>query len=162
QGTAPLDLSQTLGPNHVLGSYRIEAVVGSGAFGTVFRAHDLELDRTVALKGIRPGQPISADAVLVEARAAAGLSHPHIRVLHRLEEHQGTPVIVMEYLDGRPLSNLLLGKALDKDQAVSLGRQIALGMAAAHAHRIVHGDLKPANIMVTEDGTAKILDFGLA
>src|SRR5205085_5769573 len=94
--------------------------------------------------------------------AAAALSHPNICVVHALEEHQGTPVIVMEYLDGRPLSQLVDGKPLSREMALSLGRQIAQGMAAAHAHGVVHGDLKPANIMVTTDDAAKILDFGLA
>src|SRR6185295_4038945 len=162
QGKEPLDLSQVLGPNHVLGNYQIEAMIGSGVFGTVFRARDLVLERTVALKVRKPGQSTSADAALVEARAAAALSHPNICTIHALEEQEGTPVIVMEYLDGLTLSTMLAGRPLEKDLAVSLGRQIASGMAAAHAHQIVHGDLKPANIMITSDDTAKILDFGLA
>jgi alkyl hydroperoxide reductase subunit AhpC len=162
QGNAPLDLSQSLGPNHVLGSYRIEGVLGSGSFGTVFRARDLVLDRPVALKVRKPGKSGDTASVLVEARAAAALSHPNICAVHSLEDHEGSPVIVMEYLDGRPLSGLLTGEPLAFDLAVSLGGQIARGMAAAHAHEIVHGDLKPANIMVTEDGIAKVLDFGLA
>jgi eukaryotic-like serine/threonine-protein kinase len=162
RGKAPIDLSQTLAPNHVLGSYQIEATIGSGSFGTVFRARDLVLERTVALKVSKSGRATSADSALGEARAAAALSHPNICVIHALEEQEGTPVIVMEYLDGQPLSNLLVGEPLDINRAAKLGRQIARGMAAAHAHQIVHGDLKPANIMVMADDHAKVLDFGLA
>lgn len=162
QGSAPLDLSRVLGPNHVLGPYQIEAVLGNGSFGTVFRARDLVLDRPVALKVRKVGKAGADDSVLVEARAAAALSHPNICAVHGLEDHQGSPVIVMEYVEGRPLSALLTGEPLPYDLAISLGRQVAHGMAAAHAHEVVHGDLKPANIMVTEEGTAKVLDFGLA
>lgn len=162
QGDAPIDLSQTLAANHILGNYRIEAPLGSGSFGAVFRARDLVLDRTVALKVRKPVKSESADSVLTEARAAAALSHPNICVVHGLEDHQGSSVIVMEYLDGRPLSHLLAGAPLDHETAVALGGQVARGMTAAHASQIVHGDLKPANIMITEAGMAKILDFGLA
>src|SRR5262249_46224118 len=115
QGTAPIDLLQTLGPGHILGSYQIEALVGTGSFGTVFRARDLVLQRTVALKVKKPDQPGSAETVLAEARAAAGLSHPNICVVHALEELEGTSVIVMEYLDGRPMSDLFIGQPLARE-----------------------------------------------
>jgi alkyl hydroperoxide reductase subunit AhpC len=162
QGGAPIDLSKTLGPNHVLGAYQIEEAVGSGSFGTVFRARDTLLGRTVALKVRNAGSDSSCDSVLEEARAAAALSHPNVCVIHALEEQEGTPVIVMEYLDGEPLSTVIAGGALGNNRAALLGSQIARGMAAAHAQQIVHGDLKPANIMVTRGDHAKILDFGLA
>lgn len=162
QGQAPMDLSRTLAPNHILGPYRIEASLGSGSFGAVFRARDLLLDRPVALKVRKADASTSAASVLVEARAAAALNHPNICAVHGLEDHEGASVIVMEYLDGRTLDDLLSVGPLPGDVAASLGRQVARGMAAAHAHGVVHGDLKPANIMVLPDGTAKILDFGLA
>ncbi len=158
----PLDVSAILGPNHVLGSYRIEATLGSGTFGTVFRAHDVMLERTVALKVLRAGSALEPHALLAEARAAAALSHPNVCIIHAVDTSQGTPMIVMEYVAGQPLSSVLEKGPLEHPQVASLGRQIALGMAAAHAQGIVHGDLKPANIMVTPDGTAKIMDFGLA
>lgn len=158
----PLPLSEVLKPNHVLGSYRIEATLGSGAFGTVFRARDLTLERTVALKVLRSDSPLQPQALVAEARAAAALSHPNVCIVHAVDTSQGVPMIVMEYVDGQPLSTLLERGALDRNQAAALGRQIALGMAAAHAQGVVHGDLKPANIMVTPEGTAKIMDFGLA
>ena len=161
-GQVPLDPSQELGPNRVIGPYRVEARLGYGAFGTVFRARDLTLDRTVALKVLRPGSPVSPEALLTEARAAAALNHPNVCIIHAVDSTQGAPMIVMEYVDGRPLSSILENGALDRDSAALLARQVALGMAAAHAQGVIHGDLKPGNILVTASGTAKIMDFGLA
>ena len=162
RGEPPLDLSRELGPNRVLGPYRIEAELGGGSFGTVFRARDLTLDREVALKVLRPGSPIPAAALLAEARAAAALNHPNVCAIHAVDSSLGAPMIVMEYVAGRPLSGFLMKGPLARQQAAGLCRQVALGMAAAHAQGVVHGDLKPANILVTPDGTVKIVDFGMA
>ena len=162
RGEPPLDLSRELGPNRVLGPYQIEAELGGGSFGTVFRARDLTLDREVALKVLRPGSPIPAAALLAEARAAAALNHPNVCAIHAVDSSLGAPMIVMEYVAGRPLSGFLMKGPLDRQQAAGLCRQVALGMAAAHARGVVHGDLKPANILVTPDGTVKIADFGMA
>jgi alkyl hydroperoxide reductase subunit AhpC len=162
RGQAPIDPAITLGPESMLGPYRIEAVVGNGSFGTVFRAWDTLLERRVALKVLAASSTGSASALLAEARAAASLNHPNICIVHAVTADAPAPVIVMEYLDGRPLSELLERGPLAIDTATALGRQIAAAMAAAHAQAVVHGDLKPANIMVTEAGTAKIMDFGLA
>ena len=162
RGEPPLDLSRELGPNRVLGPYQIEAELGGGSFGTVFRARDLTLDREVALKVLRPGSPIPAAALLAEARAAAALNHPNVCAIHAVDSSLGAPMIVMEYVAGRPLSGLLMKGPLARQQAAGLCRQVALGMAAAHAQGVVHGDLKPANILVTPDGTVKIVDFGMA
>jgi serine/threonine-protein kinase len=128
----------------------------------VFRARDLTLDRDVALKVLRPGSPVPAAALLAEARAAASLSHPNVCIIHAVDSSQGPPMIVMEYVAGRPLSQLLAEGLLSREQAAALGRQVALGMAVAHAQGVVHGDLKPANILVTPTGTVKIVDFGMA
>jgi serine/threonine protein kinase/peroxiredoxin len=162
RGEPALDASRELGPSRVIGPYRVEAELGGGSFGTVFRARDLTLDREVALKVLRPGGPVSAAALLAEARAAAAVSHPNVCVIHAVDSSLGAPMIVMEYVAGRSLSQLLGDGPLAPEQAAMLGRQIALGMAAAHAQGVVHGDLKPANILVTPAGTAKIVDFGMA
>jgi alkyl hydroperoxide reductase subunit AhpC len=161
-GEPALDVVRELTPNRVLGHYRIEAKLGGGGFGTVYRARDLTLERTVALKIIPPGGPLAPEALLAEARAAAALTHPNVCVIHSVDSSLGPPMIVMEYVDGEPLSRRLRRMRLGPQEATSLGRQIAVGMAAAHAQGVVHGDLKPANVLITPAGTAKIVDFGMA
>jgi serine/threonine protein kinase len=162
RGEPALDASRELGPNRVIGPYRIEAELGGGSFGTVFRARDLTLDREVALKVLRPGGPVPAAYLLAEARAAAAVSHPNVCVIHSVDSSHGAPMIVMEFVPGRPLSQLLGNGPLASEQAAALARQIAAGMAAAHAQGVVHGDLKPANILVTDAGAVKLVDFGMA
>jgi serine/threonine protein kinase len=162
QGEPALDVDRELQPNRVFGHYRIEAVLGGGSFGTVYRARDLTLDRTVALKVIRPGGAMAPETLLAEARAAAALTHPNVCIIHTVDSSLGPPMIVMEYVDGEPLSRRLQEGSLSPEQAKLLGRQIALGMATAHAQGVVHGDLKPANILITPAGLAKIVDFGMA
>jgi serine/threonine protein kinase len=162
RGEPTLDASRELGPNRVIGPYRIEEQLGGGSFGTVFRARDTTLDREVALKVLRPGGPVPAASLLAEARAAAAVSHPNVCVIHAVDSTHGAPMIVMEYVAGRPLSQFLGDGPLPREQAAGLVRQIALGMAAAHAQGVVHGDLKPANILVTPVGTVKLVDFGMA
>jgi serine/threonine protein kinase len=157
-----LDVSRELGPGRVIGPYRVEAVLGSGAFGTVFRAHDGTLDRIVALKVLRPGSPVSPQSLLTEARAAAALNHPNVCIIHAVDSSLGAPMIVMEYVDGRSLAQLLGEQPLSRDMVVALANQAARGMAAAHAQGVIHGDLKPANILVTSAGTVKVMDFGMA
>ena len=106
-GEPALDVGRELGPNRVIGPYRVEAELGGGSFGTVFRARDLTLDREVALKVLRPGSPVPAATLLAEARAAATLNHPNVCVIHAVDSSLGAPMIVMEYVAGRPLSQLL-------------------------------------------------------
>ncbi len=161
-GQPALDLSRELSPNRVLGPYRIEAALGGGSFGSVFRARDLTLERTVALKILRPGSPVPPEALLAEARAAAALTHPNVCIIHAVDSTLGAPMIVMEYVEGQPLSRLVETGALPLERVVALGRQIAEAMAAAHAHGVVHGDLKPANVLVTPASIVKVVDFGLA
>jgi serine/threonine protein kinase/peroxiredoxin len=162
RGGPALDASEELGPGRVIGPYRIEATLGRGAFGTVFRAHDETLDRTVALKVLRPGSPVPPQSLLAEARTAASLNHPNICIIHAVDSSQGAPMIVMEFVDGRSLAQMRGEQSLPASEAAALARQVAEGMAAAHTHGVVHGDLKPANVLVTPGGTAKIMDFGLA
>src|SRR5262245_47218834 len=162
RGDPVLDPSRELGPNRVVGPYRIEEELGGGSFGTVFRARDLALDREVALKVLRPGSPVPATALLAEARAAAALNHPNICIIHAVDSSEGVSMIVMEYIAGEPLSKLMGQGPLPPHQVAVWGRQVALGMASAHAQGVVHSDLKPANVLVTPAGTAKIVDFGMA
>jgi eukaryotic-like serine/threonine-protein kinase len=161
RGQPALDASRELGPNRIIGPYHVEALLGGGSFGSVFRAHDQTLDRTVALKVLRPGSEVAPETLLAEARAAAALNHPNICIIHAVDSSLGAPMIVMEYVDGQPLSRLLQSAEIPLDVS-GLSRQVALGLAAAHAQGVVHGDLKPANILVTPGGTAKIVDFGMA
>lgn len=161
-GTPTINLERTLGPDSMIGPYRIEAALGSGSFGTVFRAWDTLLERRVALKILNSAKATSSAELLSEARAAAGLNHASICIVHAVDAAESTPMIIMEYIEGRPLNSLLENGALPPSTVSALGRQIASAMASAHAQGVVHGDLKPGNIMVTDAEVAKIMDFGLA
>lgn len=161
-GEQSIDVAENLGPNRVIGQYQVVESVGSGSFGTVFRARDILLDRTVALKVLRPGSSAASESLLAEARAAAALNHPNVCTIFGVDASDGAPMIVMEYVVGESLASRLRGGALSTEYAATYTRQIAAGMAAAHAANVVHGDLKPANVMITPNNTIKIMDFGLA
>ena len=156
-----IDPEGALQPGRILGHYRIRSKLGGGTFGSVFAARDLRLERLVALKVLRRKVLESREAALGEARAAARLNHPNVCTIYAVEEEDGLPVIAMEYLDGKPLSQVI-AEGPGRDRAMDLAAQIASGLAAAHAQGVVHGDLKPENVIVTDQGVAKILDFGLA
>ncbi len=161
-GDGTLNPAQMLREGIVLGHYKIHQKIGEGAFSQVFRARDVWLDREVALKVLRPGSEVDLDFVLHEARAAAALDHPGICRIHTVEEQEGLPVIVMEYLRGETLDRRLARGELDPMDVRRIGGEVARAMAACHGARLVHGDLKPANVMLTEGGGSKLLDFGIA
>jgi len=151
-------------PGDRFGRYEIRSSLGAGAMGEVFRAYDPRLDRQVALKVIAADldRRVGANERFEqEARAASALNHSNIVTIYDVGEEEGRPFIVMELLDGECLRRLL-SAPLSTDLMVRLAAQIADALTAAHERGIVHRDLKPENIFVTRQGTAKILDFGLA
>ena len=161
-GGNTIDLMSNLQPGRVLGSYRIEKELGAGSFGTVFRARDTLLDRIVALKILRRDNSESTASLLNEARAAAALSHPNVCAVHTVDSSHGAEMIVMEFVDGQTLADIIKDGPLPSDRVAEFARQMADGMANAHAAGVIHGDLKPGNIVVTPQGSAKIMDFGLS
>ena len=145
--------------------YRIETRLGKGGMGVVYRARDTRLDRLVALKTLPPNlitDPERKSRLLREARSAAAISHPAIAQVYDIDEADGVLFIAMEYVDGRTASSLIAAGELDTLGAVEIAIQIAEGLAKAHDAGILHRDIKSDNIMVTRDGHAKLLDFGLA
>jgi Tol biopolymer transport system component len=145
--------------------YEIIAQLGAGGMGEVYRGRDTRLDREVAIK-VLPGNYANDEDRLrrfeQEARATSALNHPNILIVHDLGIHEGAPYIVAELLEGEELSELIKQGAIAPRKAVDYARQVAEGLAAAHAKGVVHRDLKPENLFVTNDGRVKILDFGLA
>ncbi len=148
-----------------LAHYRILDKLGAGGMGEVYRAHDEQLDREVAIK-VLPStsfeEPVARARLLQEARAAAALNHPHICTVHEVGEADGQTYIAMELVDGQALSERLNAGPLPVDQVVRYGLQLADALAHAHERGVVHRDLKSANIIVRPDGRLKVLDFGLA
>jgi Tol biopolymer transport system component len=148
-----------------LSHYRIVDKLGEGGMGEVYRAHDERLDRDVAIK-VLPEEVAQDKERLArferEAKLLGSLSHPNIATLHGLEEYEGHGFLVMELVEGEPLTERIEAGPIFVDEALAIARQIAEGLEAAHEQGIVHRDLKPANVMLSPEGRVKILDFGLA
>ncbi len=152
-------------PPERVGPYRIERRIGVGGMGAVYRAYDQRLERTVAIKQVHPDtaeDPRARDRLRREARAVASLNHPAVVQIFDIIEMSDGDWIVMELVEGETVHRLVEQGKLGLVQALHLGREIAEGLAEAHAKGIVHRDLKTENVMITTAGRAKILDFGLA
>ena len=148
-----------------LAHYRVLEKVGEGGMGVVYRALDTHLDRTVALKLLRPEAVGDAERrwrFLREAKAASALNHPNIVTIHDVAADQSVDFIVMEFVEGTSLDRLIPKGGLPVDEVIRTGGQIASALGAAHAAGIVHRDVKPANVVVGPGGRVKVLDFGLA
>jgi len=171
-GEAPSTLASPEALGGLIGKkvshYRVLDVIGGGGMGMVYRAEDLKLGRSVALKFLP--EELTSDAVALqrferEAQAASSLNHPNICTIHAIEEHEGLPFIVMELLEGETLRSRMAAlepKALSFHELSEITRQVCSGLEAAHQRGIIHRDIKPANIFLCKSGVAKILDFGLA
>jgi eukaryotic-like serine/threonine-protein kinase len=152
-------------PNTTFGRYEILSRLGAGGMGEVYLARDTQLERTIALKVLPADVAADEDRMrrfVQEAKAAAALNHPHIVNIYEIGEAQGTSFIAMELIDGETLRQKIHHENTRLNRLLEWLAQVADGLAKAHAAGIVHRDLKPDNIMISSDGYAKILDFGLA
>ena len=145
-----------------IGPYEVLSEIGSGGMGHVYRAHDPTLQRTVAIKVLAQQDHEASARLLQEARAASALDHPNICTVHEVGDYEGKAFIVMAYVEGKPLSELIPADGLPPASVLRYGTQIADALAHAHERGIVHRDLKSQNVVITPDGRAKVLDFGLA
>ena len=147
------------------GRHRIVKELGKGAMGVVYQAHDPQIDRLVALKVLRPDR-VTTEAFLQrfmkEAKAIGRLSHPNMVVVYDVGEDHGTVYIAMEFLEGKPLNELIQIDSFQPEEIIELGVQVAEALDYAHRKGIVHRDIKPSNIIVQPDGHIKITDFGIA
>src|SRR6266849_1765245 len=158
-------MSEPISPNTKIAQYTIVSKIGEGGMGEVYRARDTKLGREVAIKVLPASLSENTDRLNrfeQEAQAAGALNHPNILVIFHIGTHEGAPYIVSELLEGETLRERMAGTALPQRKAIDYALQIAHGLAAAHEKGIVHRDIKPDNIFITDDGRVKILDFGLA
>ena len=155
----PLQSGTTLGP------YTVTAKIGEGGMGEVYQARDTKLDRDVALKVLPEAFTADPDRLARferEAKVLASLNHPNIGSIYGLEEAEGVRALVLELIEGPTLADRIAQGPIPLDEALPIAKQIAEALEAAHERGVIHRDLKPANIKVKDDGTVKVLDFGLA
>ena len=155
------------GPDRIIiGRYELRELLGRGGMGEVYRAFDQRLEREVAIKSIlkrHEGSSRAIERFVSEARTVAKIVHPNIVALYDIHDHEGSHYIAMEYIDGESLSKRIKGAGkLGVDEALQIAMQMCAGLKAAHGRGIVHRDIKPENILITKDGAAKIVDFGIA
>jgi serine/threonine-protein kinase len=149
----------------IAGKYRIISELGKGGMGVVYKAEDAKLERCVALKFLPPElteDPEARERFVREAKAAAALSHNHICTVYEIGEEENRLFIAMEYIEGESLRQKIVKGPLPQAEALEIAIQVAEGLAEAHKKMIIHRDVKPGNIMLTEKGVAKVMDFGLA
>ncbi len=154
-----------LAPGTRLGPYEVTAQIGVGGMGEVYQATDTKLKRQVAIEVLPESVAADVDRLARfqrEAEVLASLNHPHIAQIHGLEDADGVKALVMELVEGPTLVDRIAQGAIPVDEALPIAKQIAEALEKAHEHGIIHRDLKPANVKVREDGTVKVLDFGLA
>ena len=154
-----------LSPGTRLGVYEVSAKIGEGGMGEVYQARDTKLDRDVALKVLPEAFTSDPDRLARferEAKVLASLNHPNIGSIYGLEEAEGVKALVLELIEGPTLADRIKLGPIPIDEALPIAKQIAEALEAAHEAGVIHRDLKPANIKVREDGTVKVLDFGLA
>ena len=154
-----------IGRGSRIGPYEVTALVGEGGMGTVWRAHHTALNRDDALKVLPDAFASDPDRLARfrrEAQVLASLNHPNIAHVYGLEQADGVQALVMELIEGPTLADRIAQGPIPVDDALSIAKQIAEALEAAHEQGIIHRDLKPANIKVRADGTVKVLDFGLA
>lgn len=149
-----------------IAQYEILEKIGGGGMGVVYKAHDRKLDCFVALKFLPPSLSINEDIkqrFINEARAASALDHPNICTIHEIGQTEHEQLfIVMSLYEGATLKEKIQDGNLQIDEVIDIAAQIAVGLEKAHSKGIVHRDIKPANLFITNEGTVKILDFGLA
>jgi non-specific serine/threonine protein kinase len=146
----------------VLGQYRVGRLLGTGGMGAVYAAHDVELDRLVALKFVAGDSPQGDTSLRREARRASQLNHPNVCTIHQAGTADGTMFFVMEHVAGQTLASAIPGTGLPLDDLLNYAGQVAAALGHAHERGLVHRDLKSANVMLTPGGRIKVLDFGLA
>ena len=154
-----------LEPGTMIGAFRVDALIGAGGMGEVYRATDTKLGRAVAIKVLPDSVARDTERLARltrEARVLAALNHPHIAAIYGIEEAGDVRALILELVDGSTLADAINRRVLSVTETLSIARQIAEALEAAHEKGIVHRDLKPGNIAMTQDHVVKVLDFGLA